>query len=55
MVVLNVLNDAEVKQFSNDQVKQWLVQVKDVVYDAEDLLDKIATDALRCQIKVADS
>ena len=48
VVVLNVLNDAEVKQFSNDQVKQWLVQVKDVVYDAEDLLDEIATDALCC-------
>ena len=48
LVVLNVLNDAEVKQFSNDLVKQWLIQVKDAVYDAEDLLDEIATDALRC-------
>ena len=53
MVVLNVLNDAEVKQFSNDLVKQWLIQVKDVVYDAEDLLDEIATDALRRQIEAA--
>ncbi|XP_059598008.1 putative disease resistance RPP13-like protein 1 [Vitis vinifera] len=55
LVVLNVLNDAEVKQFSNDQVKEWLVQAKDVVYGAEDLLDGIATDALRCKIEAADS
>ena len=53
LVVLNVLNDAEVKQFSNDLVKQWLIQVKDAVYDAEDLLDEIATDALRRQIEAA--
>ncbi|KAJ9685832.1 hypothetical protein PVL29_017768 [Vitis rotundifolia] len=55
LVVLNVLNDAEAKQFSNDRVREWLVQVKDVVYDAEDLLDGIATDALRCKIEAADS
>ena len=53
LVVLNVLNDAEVKQFSNDLVKHWLIQVKDAVYDAEDLLDEIATDALHCQIEAA--
>ena len=53
LVVLNVLNDAEVKQFSNDLVKQWLIQVKDAVYDAKDLLDEIATDALRRQIEAA--
>ena len=55
MVVLNVLNDAEVKQFSNDPVKEWLVQAKDIVYGAEDLLDGIATDALRCKIEATDS
>ena len=55
LVVLNVLNDAEVKQFSNDPVKEWLVQAKDVVYGAEDLLDGIATDALRCKIEATDS
>ncbi|KAL6311752.1 hypothetical protein AAG906_022957 [Vitis piasezkii] len=36
-------------------VKDWLVQVKDVVYHAEDLLDEIATEALRCKIEPADS
>ncbi|XP_034707025.1 putative disease resistance RPP13-like protein 1 [Vitis riparia] len=55
VVVLNVLNDAEVKQFSNPNVKEWLVHVKDAVYGAEDLLDEIATDALRCKMEAADS
>ena len=53
---MNVLNDAEVKQFSNDLVKQWLLQVKNAVCDAEDLLDKIAADGLPPQIEApADS
>ncbi|KAL6328028.1 hypothetical protein AAG906_033295 [Vitis piasezkii] len=55
VVVLNVLDDAEVKQFSNPNVKEWLVHVKGAVYDAEDLLDEIATDALRCKMEAADS
>ncbi|RVW59738.1 putative disease resistance RPP13-like protein 1 [Vitis vinifera] len=55
VVVLNVLDDAEVKQFSNPNVKEWLVHVKDAVYGAEDLLDEIATDALRCKMEAADS
>ncbi|KAJ9685225.1 hypothetical protein PVL29_017306 [Vitis rotundifolia] len=55
VVVLNVLDDAEVKQFSNSNVKEWLVDVKGAVYDAEDLLDEIATDALRCKMEAADS
>ena len=53
LVVVNVLNDAEVKQFSNDLVLQWLLQVKNVVYDDEDLLDKIDADALPPQIEAA--
>ncbi|WKA01847.1 hypothetical protein VitviT2T_020103 [Vitis vinifera] len=44
VVVHNVLDDAEVKQFSNPNVKEWLVPVKDAVYGAEDLLDEIVTD-----------
>ncbi|KAL6317160.1 hypothetical protein AAG906_029912 [Vitis piasezkii] len=55
LVVHKALNDAEMKQFSDPLVKDWLVQVKDVVYHAEDLLDEIATDALRSQIEAADS
>ncbi|KAJ9685850.1 hypothetical protein PVL29_017786 [Vitis rotundifolia] len=55
LVVHKVLNDAEMKQFSNPLVKDWLVQVKDAVYHAEDLLDEIATEALRCEIEASDS
>ncbi|RVW93546.1 putative disease resistance RPP13-like protein 1 [Vitis vinifera] len=54
LVVHKALNDAEVKQFSDPLVKEWLVQVKDVVYHAEDLLDEIATEALRCEIEAAE-
>ncbi|KAL6320906.1 hypothetical protein AAG906_010715 [Vitis piasezkii] len=55
LVVHKALNDAEMKQFSDPLVKDWLVQVKDAVYHAEDLLDEIATEALRCEIEAADS
>ncbi|WKA02473.1 hypothetical protein VitviT2T_020658 [Vitis vinifera] len=55
LVVHKVLNDAEMKQFSDPLVKEWLFQVKDAVYHAEDLLDEIATEALRCEIEAADS
>ncbi|KAJ9687532.1 hypothetical protein PVL29_016137 [Vitis rotundifolia] len=30
--------DAEVKQFSNQAVKEWLKQVKDAAYEVEDLM-----------------
>jgi len=36
-----VVNDAEQKQFSNSLVKEWLDEVRDALYDAEDLLDEI--------------
>jgi hypothetical protein len=37
---------AEGKQFINPAVKRWLYRVKDVAYDAEDILDQIATQDL---------
>ncbi|KAJ9685851.1 hypothetical protein PVL29_017787 [Vitis rotundifolia] len=54
LVVHKALNDAEMKQFSDPLVKEWLDQVKDVVYHAEDLLDEIATEALRCELEDAE-
>ncbi|TKY53596.1 putative disease resistance RPP13 protein 1 [Spatholobus suberectus] len=40
-----VLNDAEEKQMNNEAVKEWLEELKDVAFAAEDLLDEIFTDA----------
>ncbi|GFY92216.1 NB-ARC domain-containing disease resistance protein [Actinidia rufa] len=46
-----VLDDAEKKQFTHQSVKNWLEELKDAVYHAEDLLDKIATEALRLKVE----
>ena len=55
LAVQVVLNDAEAKQMTNSSVKEWVDELKDVVYDAEDLLDDITTDALRCKMEYSDS
>ncbi|XP_058721843.1 putative disease resistance RPP13-like protein 1 [Vicia villosa] len=40
-----VLDDAEKKQYENPDVKTWLGDVKHAMYEADQLLDEIATDA----------
>ncbi|KAL4638668.1 hypothetical protein ACB092_03G162800, partial [Castanea dentata] len=42
-----VLLDAEEQQQHNNQVKVWLNRLKDAIYDADNLLDDISTEALR--------
>ncbi|XVF53321.1 hypothetical protein PTKIN_Ptkin05aG0090000 [Pterospermum kingtungense] len=41
-----VLNHAEEEQFNDPNVKAWLEAAKDVTYDAEDIIDEIATGVL---------
>uniref|UniRef100_A0A2N9EI29 Rx N-terminal domain-containing protein n=1 Tax=Fagus sylvatica TaxID=28930 RepID=A0A2N9EI29_FAGSY len=44
-----VLLDAEAKQHNNE-VKVWLERLKDAMFDADDLLDDISTEALRREV-----
>jgi hypothetical protein len=45
-----VLEDAEEKQVTKPNVTKWVVDLKDVVYHADDILDEIATKALRLEV-----
>ncbi|XP_022746816.1 putative disease resistance RPP13-like protein 1 [Durio zibethinus] len=47
MSVNAVLDDAENKQITDPNVRSWIDELKDAVYDAEDLLDEIDAEALR--------
>nr|XP_023889045.1 putative disease resistance RPP13-like protein 1 [Quercus suber] len=51
LTLSKVLNDAEEKEITDTTVKRWLDGLKDAVYHAEDLLDEIATEGLRCQVE----
>ncbi|XP_028805208.1 putative disease resistance RPP13-like protein 1 [Neltuma alba] len=40
-----VLNDAELKQLTDHAVRDWLNELRDAVYELEDLMDEISTQA----------
>ncbi|KAM3742054.1 hypothetical protein ACB098_07G043400 [Castanea mollissima] len=42
-----VLGDAEEQQVNNHQVKNWLMKLKEAVFDADDLLSEFSTHVLR--------
>ncbi|XP_043714923.1 putative disease resistance RPP13-like protein 1 [Telopea speciosissima] len=46
-------DEAEVKQFTNGAVKLWLDHLKQLLYDAEDILDEYATELLSLKMESA--
>ncbi|OAY32673.1 putative disease resistance RPP13-like protein 1 [Manihot esculenta] len=49
--VNGVLDDAEEKQISKPAVRKWVDELKDAVYEADDLLDEIAYEALQSHLE----
>ncbi|MQM02918.1 hypothetical protein Taro_035685 [Colocasia esculenta] len=45
-LIKRVLHDADAKQANDEAVRAWLAQLKQILFDAEDILDEVATDAL---------
>ncbi|KAK2350701.1 putative disease resistance protein RGA3 [Trifolium repens] len=45
-----VLLDAEQKQWENNELREWLRQIKCVFYDAEDIIDDFECEALRIHV-----
>ena len=45
-----VLLDAEKQSSHSHQIKDWLSKLKDVLHDADDLLDDFSTEVLRCKV-----
>ncbi|XP_058723090.1 putative disease resistance RPP13-like protein 1 [Vicia villosa] len=47
-----VLSDAEEKQITNGYVKEWMEELKGVVFDADDVMDEICTYAKISEVRV---
>ncbi|KAG6671094.1 hypothetical protein I3843_Q016100 [Carya illinoinensis] len=50
-----VLADVEEKQLTNPLVRGWVDELKDVLFDAEDILDEIDTEALQRKLDAESS
>uniref|UniRef100_A0A7N2RD33 Disease resistance protein RGA3 n=1 Tax=Quercus lobata TaxID=97700 RepID=A0A7N2RD33_QUELO len=49
LAIQAVLKDAEEQQVENHQVKHWLMNLRDAVYDADDLLSEFTTHVLQLE------
>ena len=49
-----VLDDAENKQTRNQSMKGWLDELHDAIYQTDDWLDEINTEALRMKVEAED-
>ncbi|KAM4097728.1 hypothetical protein ACJW30_07G023500 [Castanea mollissima] len=54
LAIQAVLQDAEEQQVENHQVKHWLMNLRDAVYDADDLLSEFTTHVLQRQLMDGD-
>ncbi|KAM4084907.1 hypothetical protein ACB094_08G168300 [Castanea mollissima] len=50
-VLFDRMASQEEKEIADTIVEEWLDELKDAVYHAEDLLDEITNEALRCQVE----
>ncbi|XP_030945099.1 disease resistance protein RGA2-like [Quercus lobata] len=49
--IQSVLQDAEEKQWNSEAITNWLRKLKDVAYDADNVLDEFATEALMRKVE----
>ena len=52
--IQSVFEDAEDRNIMNKAVNDWLIKLKDVAYDADDLLDDYVTEDLQRKMEVHD-
>ncbi|CDP19198.1 unnamed protein product [Coffea canephora] len=50
LTIKDVLLDAEEQQAKNDELANWVEELKEVLYDADDFLDEIEVNGLRGQL-----
>ncbi|GLT47452.1 hypothetical protein SLA2020_211500 [Shorea laevis] len=50
--IRNVLEDAETKQLTNNAVKTWLSELRDIAYDMDDILHGVEADARRQELNL---
>ena len=51
-MIQDVLGDAERRQVNDQSVRRWLQRLKDVAYDADDVLDEFAYEILRRKVEI---